>query len=190
MKISPSSSVAPVQSIKTFRAICRDRSRHPVEESLAFKWEIVEGEGRLENEHGEIVTYIAPAIPGLTRLRLSVEQREIKCRADALVTVTDSMLPQKETREATTREGIPSYTFQKAPGELWRSRFNPDQNVVVINSGHRDFVYASRNKALQLRYIFRLFSKELVLRNFAGLPQDQVLERLIELSLYTEEHLK
>jgi hypothetical protein len=190
VKISPSSSVAPVKSSKTFRAICRDRGRHLVEEDLTFKWEIVEGEGQLENQHGEIVTYIAPAIPGLTRLRVFVEQREIKCQADALITVTDSMLPQKETRESPTREGIPSYTFQKAPGELWRSRFNPDQNVVVINSGHRDFVYASRNKSLQLRYISRLFSKELVLRNFAGLPQDQVLERLIELSLYTEEHLK
>ena len=188
VKISPMSSVAPVQSVKTFRAICRDRSRHPVEEGLSFTWRIVEGEGQLENQHGEIVTYIAPRVPGLTRLRVEVQQGEIKCEAEALITVTDSLVEQKE--RSSMREGIPSYTFQKAPGELWRSRFNPEQNVVVINNGHRDFVYASRNKALQLRYISRLFSKELVLRNFGGLPQDQVLERLIELSLYTEENLK
>jgi hypothetical protein len=32
--------------------------------------------------------------------------------------------------------------------------------------------------------------KELVLKNFVGLPSDQLLERMIELSLYAEEKLK
>jgi hypothetical protein len=59
-----------------------------------------------------------------------------------------------------------------------------------VNSGHRDFVFAARNKALKLRYICRLYAKELVLRNFVGIAPDQLLERLIELSLYTEENLK
>jgi hypothetical protein len=36
----------------------------------------------------------------------------------------------------------------------------------------------------------RLYVKELVLKNFAGLPADQLLERMIELSLYAEEKLK
>ena len=44
--------------------------------------------------------------------------------------------------------------------------------------------------ALQLRYLVRLYVKELVLKNFAGLPPDQLLERMIELSLYAEEKLK
>jgi hypothetical protein len=60
----------------------------------------------------------------------------------------------------------------------------------VINNGHRDFVYAARNRMLKLRYICRLFAKELVLRNFAGVAQDELLERLLELTLYTEEHLR
>lgn len=37
--------------------------------------------------------------------------------------------------------------------------------------------------ALSLRYICRLYAKELVLRNFIGAPADELLERLIELSL-------
>jgi hypothetical protein len=41
-----------------------------------------------------------------------------------------------------------------------------------------------------MRYIARLFAKELVLKNFPGLPSAQMLERMIELSLYTEENLK
>jgi hypothetical protein len=35
-----------------------------------------------------------------------------------------------------------------------------------------------------------LYLKELVLKNFAGLHADQLLERMIELSLYAEEKLK
>ena len=59
----------------------------------------------------------------------------------------------------------------------------------MINSGHRDFVFATRNRSLQLRLV-RLYVKELVLKNFAGSPADQLLERMIELSLYAEEKLK
>jgi hypothetical protein len=36
----------------------------------------------------------------------------------------------------------------------------------------------------------RLYVKELVLRNFAGLSAEQLLERMVELSLYAEEKLK
>jgi hypothetical protein len=51
-------------------------------------------------------------------------------------------------------------------------------------------VYAGKQKRRKLRYICRLFCKELVRYNFPGLPADELLERMIELSLYTEEHLK
>jgi len=73
---------------------------------------------------------------------------------------------------------------------MWRSKFDADKNVIVINNGHRDFVYAGKQKSRKLRYICRLFCKELVRQNFPGLPTDELLERMIELSLYTEEHLK
>ena len=43
---------------------------------------------------------------------------------------------------------------------------------------------------LQLRYLVRLYAKELVLKDFAGASADQLLERMIELSLYAEEKLK
>jgi hypothetical protein len=69
-------------------------------------------------------------------------------------------------------------------------RFDAERNIIVINSEHRDFVFATRNRALQLRYLMKLYVKELVLRNFAGLPGEQLVERMIELSLYAEENLR
>ena len=80
--------------------------------------------------------------------------------------------------------------LEHAPGKLWRSRYDAEQNLIVVNSGHRDFIYASRAKALKLRYLVRLYAKEMVRKNFPGLPAEQLLDRLIELSLYTEEHLR
>jgi len=189
VRISPASSVVPVGSSRTLRALARDRSNRAVERDLVFKWELSDGEGTIENADGEIATFIAPAEPGLASIRLKARQAEVECMAEALVTVTQSLVVQNQVQDA-AKQGIPSYTFQKAPGELWRARYEPGQNVVVINNGHRDFVFASRSKPLKLRYICRLFAKELVAKNFAGLAPGELLERLIELSLYTEENLK
>jgi hypothetical protein len=189
VRIAPASCVVPVTGSRTLRAVTRDRARRVVEENLSFRWEISQGQGSIENVDGEIVTFHAPAEAGLTRLQVTATQGDVVCTAEAMVTVTEQLIP--ETREAvSTKQGLPGYTFQRAPGELWRSRYDALQNVIVINSGHRDFVYCARSRALKLRYIARLFAKELVLKNFPGQSAEHLLERMIELSLYTEENLK
>lgn len=189
VRISPASSVVAVAEQKSLRAIARDRARHAVEHPLGFSWEVIEGGGHLENHLGEVVTFHAPDDPGLVRLRVVATQGEIECVGEAAITVTDSLLPE-DRGSPELKRGLPNYTFQRAPAELWRSRYDTEQNVIVINNGHRDFVYASRNKSLKLRYISRLFAKEMVYRNFPGQSAEQLLERMIELSLYTEEHLR
>ncbi len=189
VRVSPASSVLPVEQSRTYRAIARDRARHAVEHDLRFHWEIIEGEGRLEDPDSEIATFTASAQPGLIRIQVRVRQGEIACEGEAIITVTDSLLPEMKASSA-NRQGLPGYTFKRAPGDLWRSRYELDQNVIVINNGHRDFVYASKTRALKLRYICRLFAKELVYKNFPGYSSEQLLERMIELLLYTEENLK
>ena len=187
--ISPASSTVPLNETRKFRALPRDRSRRRVQDSLQFQWEIVEGEGFLDGFADQETTYQAPAVPCLARLRVTVTQREVSCSAEALTTVTDSLEAAIGPAVVNAR-GLPGYTFERAAGELWRCRFDAGRNVIVVNSGHRDFVFATRNRALQLRYLVRLYVKELVLKNFAGLPPGQLLERMVELSLYAEEKLK
>ena len=41
--------------------------------------------------------------------------------------------------------GLPGYPYENEPGQLWRSRYEADRELIVINSGHRDFVYASQS---------------------------------------------
>ena len=187
--ISPAASTTPLNEVRKFRALPRDRSRRRVHKDLRFNWEILEGDGSLQGVGDQEVEYRAPAIPGLARLRVTVIQRETACSAEALVTITDSLEVAMSSAVITTR-GLPGYTFERAAGELWRCRFDTERNIIMVNSGHRDFVFATRNRALQLRYLARLYVKELVLKNFGGLPADQLLERMIELSLYAEEKLK
>ena len=186
---SPASSITPLNETRKFRALPRDRSRRRVVEDLTFHWEFVEGDGTLLGVTDQEVSYRAPAVPGLARLKVTVTQREVTTAAEAVITVTDS-LDTAMTPAAVNTRGLPGYTFERAAGELWRCRFDVERNIIVVNSGHRDFVFATRNRALQLRYLVRLYVKELVLKNFAGLPADQLLERMIELSLYAEEKLK
>jgi hypothetical protein len=142
----------------------------------------------LASEHDQEISFQAPATPGLVRLRATVRQRDVTCSAEALITVTDSLVPSTDSGVIDAR-GLPGYTFECASGELWRCRFDATRNVIVVNNGHRDFVFASRTQALKLRYLLRLYVKELVLRNFSGVPGDELLERMIELSLYTEDKL-
>ncbi len=186
--ISPASSVVRVGDQRSLRALPYDRSRRRVETDLIFEWEIIEGGGALENRHDQVATFIAPAEPGLARVKVIVSQSDVVRSAEALITVTRELLSQVGTT-AVGSQGLPGYTFESAPGDSWRSRYDTSRNVIVINNGHRDFVYVARTKALKLRYLIRLYAKELVLRNFVGLPPNQLLERMVELTLRTEENL-
>jgi hypothetical protein len=187
--ISPTTSTLAVKQSRRFRALPRDRSRRRVEQDLIFAWKIIEGGGMLSSTSDQEISFEAPDSPVLVRLSLAVSQRDIRCAAEALITVTDSLDISTSPSVVNTR-GLPGYTFERAAGELWRSRFDADRNLIVVNSGHRDFVFATRSRVLQLRYLVRLYVKELVLKNFAGMQAEQIADRMIELSLYVEEKLK
>ena len=187
--ISPAASTLAVNQSRRFRALPRDRSRRRVEQDLLFTWEITEGGGTLSSSSDQEVTFQAPSPPGLVRLSVATSQHDVRCSAEALITVAGS-IDEAIGPVVVNARGLPGYTFERAAGELWRSRFDTERNLIVVNNGHRDFVFATRSRALQLRYLVRLYVKELVLKNFAGLPAEQLAERMIELSLYVEDKLK
>jgi len=187
--ITPKTSVVSIDKQKKFRALCRDRARRTVLNRLVYLWEITDGEGELDQTDGQTAIFTAPAEPCLTTLRVIVRQEEIEISGEALITITDTLIEKPPGTDG-SRKGLPGYTFRRAPGEMWRSQFDTDKNVIIINKGHRDFVYAGRQKNRKLRYVCRLFCKELLLHNYPGLKEDELLERMIELSMYTEEHLK
>jgi hypothetical protein len=186
--ISPAACVMAVDSERNFRALARDRANKSISSGLHYTWEIVEGGGTMADAGQEILRFKAPSEPGITRIKLVVSQAEAVREAEAIITVTDQLFaaPTQALRE---QKGLPAYTLLGAPGELWRSRYDKMANIITINSSHKDYLYCKNNRALKIRYFCRLFAKELILENFPGVQTEQLLERLIELTLYMEEQL-
>lgn len=188
--ISPSSAVVKVNGEKNFRVFPRDRNKRIIEHGIDVVWEIKDGGGSLENIENEVVTYKAPDEPGITILQAVVAQDESICSAEAIITVSDSLINKDKNKESEHQKGLPGYTFKRAPGQLWRSMYDKKNNIIIINNGHADYVYASRKRSRKLKYICKLYAKELVLINFMGYSTEDLLEHMVELSMYTEENLK
>lgn len=186
--VSPASSIARVGESRELRALPRDRARRRVERDLDFAWRLVEGMGELTGVKDQAAIFHAPGEPGVSRIEVQVRQGDTVATAEAVVTVTEELLATFD-QATVPAQGLPGYSFERAAGESWRSRFDATRNLILVNNGHRDFVFASRSKALKLRYLVRLYAKELIMRNFAGMPTEQLLDRMIELSLRTEERL-
>jgi hypothetical protein len=188
--ISPASVVMKVNAERGFRCTARDKSRRVIEEGVEIRWRISEGDGRLSTENGEIVSFTAPKEPGLCFLEATAAQGNVVASAQATVTVSETLIERDSGLGDKGSKGLPGYTFLRAPGELWRSRYDEKNNLIVVNNGHRDYLYAAQKHARKLKYICRLFAKELVLANFPGFDSRELLERVIELSLYVEENLR
>ena len=192
VRVSPASSVVKVKDSRKYQAIARDKKRKLIDREVLYQWRILEGDGTLDNSESEHVSFTAGEEPGLVKLGITATEGDLVFEAEALITVTSTLMDEANTTATSEskQQGLPAYSFRRAAGELWRSEFDVDRNLVIINSGHRDFVYASKSKALKLRYICRLYSKELVIKNFPGARPDELLERMIEITLYAEENLR
>ena len=188
--VSPASAVVKVGETCTIRCLPKDRRGRAIEAGVEVSWQVVDGAGSLRDRDREVVTFVAPAEPGLSVIRVTARQQESECSADASVTITESLGDRFDSPQQNNGRGIPRYTFRHAPGELWRSRYDAQNNLIVVNNGHNDYRYASEKRARELRYMLRLYAKELVLENFPGYERGELLERMIELSLYAEEHLR
>jgi hypothetical protein len=85
--------------------------------------------------------------------------------------------------------GLPSYRLEPEHGQPWRSRYDARANEIIINSSHRDFLSSKASVGKHRRYIGKLYAKEVVLSNFPHESPAQALERLIEVTLRTEDAL-
>ena len=188
-RIVPASSIVKVGDGKNLRLVAKDRKGIVIDGGLSVTWRIADGCGTLDTEDGEFAGFYAPEEPCVAEITAEISQNEIQLTAEARITVVDTLLSDDGQEGGKERKGLPSYTFKHAAGELWRSRFDETQNLIVINNGHADYVYAAKTKIRKLRYIAKLYAKELVLTNFPGLDKELLLERLIELQLYVEENL-
>jgi len=192
--VLPSSLVMGVNEKKKLKVVARDKRKRQIDSGYSVIWFIADGEGTLENPESEFVVFNSSSEPGIIILKVIIKQGEKECTGECIITVTDELVKNDSTRnnpdESGLHKGLPGYTFQKAPGELWRSRYDSLRSIIIINNGHADFIFASKSKMRKLKYITKLFTKELVLVNFPEASKEELLERAVELQMYTEENLR
>ena len=95
----------------------------------------------------------------------------------------------EDAGDGPTSRGLPSYRLEAEHGRPWRSRYEGATNEIVINSAHRDFLTSRSSAARHRRYIGKLYAKEVVLSNFPHESPAEALERLVELTLRTDDSL-
>ena len=163
-------------------AVASDAHGTEVVEDLAWSWRVVAGVATLEPE-GSSCVVTAPAVGVVT---VEAEARQGRTKAAAGVDV--KVLERAEGDGARSR-GLPSYRLEAEHGQAWRSRYDARANEIVINSAHRDFLGSRSSAARHRRYIGKLYAKEVVLTNFPHESPAAVMERLIEVTLRTEDAL-
>ena len=194
LDIRPASAKVHVAGQRKLHALARDRNKRTIDAEIDISWSIEQGQGSLDTYTGEFATYLAPPEPELAVVVATATQGEgddgVRIDARANLTVTASLGGTVGSNGPLARQGLPGYTYRYAPGQLWRSSYNAEQSLITVNTGHPDFVFASRQSATKLRYVARLFAKEIVLANFPGASKDELLERMVELGLYMEQNLR
>jgi hypothetical protein len=165
-------------------AVALDEQGVPVSDDVQFDWRIADGPGTL-NVLGGPQCAVRSAGQGLVCVEVRATQNE-RAAEDR---VAIRFIEAEEAHADDARKGLPAYWLEADYGQPWRSRYDAARNEIVINSAHRDFLASKATVAKHRRYIGKLYAKEVVLINFPHEPPAAVLERLVELTLRTEEEL-
>jgi hypothetical protein len=115
--------------------------------------------------------------------------KEAKTEAKIRILESIEKPPSDAEEGAGSSKGLPRYKLVSRPGQEWRSRYLSSENVIEINSAHRDYLAARERLASLKRYIAKLYAKEIVLLNFPQASPPAAMERLIELIQRAEQEL-
>lgn len=163
------------------RARALDADGRPCAGEVEFVWLLV-GPGELLPD-GARAAYSAPDLDAQggeePLVRLTAVQGETRVSVEVPIQLQRSAAADART------SGIPDPRPVNAPGEAWRSRLVDGR--WEYNADHRDYLAASETEARRLRYLVNLFAKEIVLRNFGGPTDGEVLERMVEVLTYLDK---
>ena len=133
---------------------------------------------------------LTPAGPAVT-VEARGREGEVVLRVVARLAGTEKWAEARVVVAKTHRVlGFPPPEPVYAPMEPWKSRYSSDRGVLEINSGHRDYERAAEaGLRPRLKYVAKLYAKELVLMNFQGTRDDLLLDRMIEVTTAIEPRL-
>jgi hypothetical protein len=169
-----------------FTAVAADAAGVPIAEGIEFAWQIVSGAAAIATDGS--ACRVAASSVGLVTVEVLARQRTAAGSGEASDRVELKFLVADDGDNSGGR-GLPGYRLEAEHGQPWRSRYDTTVNEIVINSAHRDFLASRSAAAKHRRYIGKLYAKEVVLTNFPHESPAEVMERLIEVTLRTEDAL-
>jgi hypothetical protein len=169
----------------TARLVARacDAAGMPIASGLSYAWHVVTGEATLAPD-GAVCAVTGHGV-GATTVAVTAVQDDLKAVDQVEVRFAEGA----GDADGPSQRGLPSYRLEAEHGQPWRSRYDQRHNEIVINSAHRDFLASRVSPAKHRRYIGKLYAKEVVLSNFPHESPAQALERLVEITLRTEDSL-
>ena len=176
--------VAPGGEIRLV-ATPRDAEGNPLGARASLHWRLASGTAWLAADGAGCL--VRSDTPGIATVEVVARQGDTEV-ADS-VAIKFLLEAEVEAGGPRTSRGLPSYRLEAEHGRSWRSRYEPAGNEIVINSAHRDFLASRSSAARHRRYIGKLYAKEVVLSNFPHESPAEALERLVELTLRTEDAL-
>jgi hypothetical protein len=214
VRISPRHPRRPPGGTCQLTAVARDALGMAITDGVQYAWRVVEGEGRLEGADEATCRVAADAI-GVMTVEVVAREADAPHGAGAAVArdawgavagdagAAEQMQSEEISDRVTVKflddeaadgsgpggRGLPSYRLEPEHGQPWRSRYDAKANEIIINSAHRDFLASKSSVGKHRRYIGKLYAKEVVLSNFPHESPAQALERLIEVTLRTEDAL-
>jgi hypothetical protein len=183
VRIAPRHPRRPPGGTVRLTARACDEAGVPIAAGVAYAWHVASGEATLGPDDAtctvtardaSVVTVAVTAVQGDTTATDEVLIRFAEGAGDG---------------DGPSQRGLPSYRLEAEHGQPWRSRYDQRHNEIVINSAHRDFLASRVSPAKHRRYIGKLYAKEVVLSNFPHESPAQALERLVEITLRTEDSL-
>jgi hypothetical protein len=182
VRISPRTPRRQPNDSCLFSATARDASDIPLAGGVSFTWRIVEGSAAIATDGA--ACRVASSSVGIVIVGVTARHGEIEVADQVELKFVDDPLA-----DAAGGRGLPGYRLEAEHGHAWRSRYDAGRNEIVINSAHRDFLASRSAAARHRRYIGKLYAKEVVLTNFPHESPAEVMERLIEVTLRTEDAL-
>ncbi len=165
-----------------FSATARDAAEVSLTGGVAFTWRIISGSAAIATD-GQSCR-VASSSVGIVTVGVTARQGDIEVGDQVELKFVEDPLA-----DAAGGRGLPGYRLEAEHGQPWRSRYDAARNEIVINSAHRDFLASRHASAKHRRYIGKLYAKEVVLTNFPHESPGEVMERLIEVTLRTEDAL-
>lgn len=179
LRVSPKVAVIGPEETRILSARCFDPSGALIPSGVSFLWWTRSTLIDLKPS-AQVATVRSFQKEGEALVRVTARLKGVEKVAESRIVVTN----------ARNQFGFPPPDPVRGPMESWRSKYSPDRGVLEINIDHRDYVRAkTQGGKSYIRYLSKLYAKELVLLNMGGASAGQVLESMVELTSILEAKL-